>query len=306
MKDILQYCASKRVTQAEEDIRVKVTKPSAPLDISSWRISNARQQRLWDSTLPRRYWQQAHLIAHHLDIPGLIDALAVFVRECRNRRDNLSMLHSELDHQDPDLSWVSMYYISIHPSITCWKREAKNPKNVEELSRELVRCCPNWQGKFGSWRRDYVFVQEHERHSVGCRRGPSVMEGKMVGQLQLIITVADPERKNEQGNCVKYSGALIELLRFRNSGAINHRHGMVEVETWLRDDVLNPRGIGARRIYQMSTILRSAHLVPTGLHDGVHYINNYIDWDTYNTVYDPDFHDQGTRAAYKYAKQVKH
>ena len=71
------------------------------------------------------------------------------------------------------------------------------------------------------------------------------MEGKMVGQLQLIITVADPERKNEQGNCVKYSGALIKLLRFQNSGVINHRHGMVEVETWLRDDVWNPQGIGA-------------------------------------------------------------
>ena len=66
------------------------------------------------------------------------------------------------------------------------------------------------------------------------------MEGKMVGQLQLIITVADPKRKNEQGNCVKYLGALIKLLRFRNTGAINHRHGMVEVETWLRDDVRNP------------------------------------------------------------------
>ena len=48
------------------------------------------------------------------------------------------------------------------------------------------------------------------------------MEGKMVGQLQLIITVADPERKNEQGNCVKYLGALIELLQFQNSGVINH------------------------------------------------------------------------------------
>ena len=91
------------------------------------------------------------------------------------------------------------------------------------------------------------------------------MEGKMVGQLQLILTVVDSGRRDGSGNYVKYTGALVELLRFRNSGAVNHQHGMVEVENWPSSDVRSPRGIGARRIYQMSTILRSAHLILTGL-----------------------------------------
>ena len=132
------------------------------------------------------------------------------------------------------------------------------------------------------------------------------MEGKMVGQLQLIMTVVDPERRDTKGSFVRYTGALIELLRFWNSGAVNHQHGMVEVETWLQGNARNPRGIGARRIYQMSMILRSAHIVPTGLQDGVYYINNYIDWDTYNTIYDSDFFNQGTTAARIYAKRFKH
>ena len=69
------------------------------------------------------------------------------------------------------------------------------------------------------------------------------MEGKMVGQLQLIVTVVDPERKDESGNCLRYTGALIELLRFGNSGAVDHHHGMVEVETWHASDARNPYNI---------------------------------------------------------------
>ena len=50
------------------------------------------------------------------------------------------------------------------------------------------------------------------------------------------MTVVDSERRDVKGNCAKYTGALIKLLRFWNSGVVNHQHGMVEVETWPRDD----------------------------------------------------------------------
>jgi len=222
MRDVLNYRTSKRVTQAENDITVKVTKSSRPLDISGWRLSPRERCRLRDVGLSTKYWREAYLVALHLDIPDLIDALAVFVRECRTKGNNVSMTHSELDRRDSDPSWVSSYYISVHPSITCWKRKAKNPKDVEELSSELVCCSPNWQGKPSDWRRDCIFVQEHEKSSAGCQRGLSVMEGKMVGQLQLILTVVDSGRRDGSGNYVKYTGALVELLRFRNSGVVNH------------------------------------------------------------------------------------
>ena len=52
----------------------------------------------------------------------------------------------------------------------------------------------------------------------------------------------------------------------------------------------------------MSIILRSAYVVPIGLQDGTYYINNYIDWDIYNIIYDPDFFSQGMRAAYDYGR----
>ncbi len=305
MRDVLDYRASRSVTQAEKNDRAKVTKPSEPLNLSKWHLNSVELSNLQETGLLKRHWRETRVVALYLKVPDLVDALAVFVSECRKRIDCVSILDSELDRRDPDPSWVSSYHISIHPSITCWKRD-KNLVNTEELSSELVRCNPEWQGKLGNWRRDYVFVQKYEKSSSGRQQGPSVMEGKMVGQLQLIVTVVDPERKDESGNCLRYTGALIELLRFGNSGAVDHHHGMVEVETWHASDARNPRNIGARRFYQMSTILRSAHVVPTGLRDGTYYINNYIDWDTYNTIYDPDFFSQGMRAACDYGRQVRY
>ena len=87
-------------------------------------------------------------------------------------------------------------------------------------------------------------MQEHEKSSNSHQKG-SVMEGKMVGQLQLIVTVVDSERKNERDNCLRYTDALIELLQFQNSGAVDHCHGMVEVETWRASDARNSCNIDA-------------------------------------------------------------
>ena len=46
----------------------------------------------------------------------------------------------------------------------------------------------------------------------------------------------------------------------------------------------------------MSTILRSAHIIPTD-NTGIYYVNNYVDWDQYNTIFDPDFLTNGIRDA---------
>ena len=74
-------------------------------------------------------------------------------------------------------------------------------------------------------------MQKYEKSSSGHQQGPSVMKDKMVRQLQLIVTVVDSERKNESDNCLRYTGALIELLQFRNSDVIDHHHDMMKVKT---------------------------------------------------------------------------
>jgi hypothetical protein len=43
-------------------------------------------------------------------------------------------------------------------------------------------------------------------------------------------------------------------------------------------------------------------VIPSG-NDGTYYINNYVDWDQYNTIFDPEFLVNGIREADQIAKQ---
>ncbi len=50
----------------------------------------------------------------------------------------------------------------------------------------------------------------------------------------------------------------------------------------------NPRNLCAHQIIEILSILRSAHVVPRDQDKVVFYVNNYIDWDQFNQLYDPD------------------
>ena len=79
---------------------------------------------------------------------------------------------------------------------------------------------------------------------------------------------------------------------------------MVEVEDWPVVHSKNRRDIGHQCFFNMSTILRSAHIILTG-NVGVYYINNYVDWDQYNTIFDPEFLKHGIYDADKIARQYR-
>ena len=50
----------------------------------------------------------------------------------------------------------------------------------------------------------------------------------------------------------------------------------------------NPRNFGAYWIIEISSILRNAHMVPRDQDNFVFYLNNYIDWDQFNQLHNPD------------------
>ena len=125
-------------------------------------------------------------------------------------------------------------------------------------------------------------------------------------QLQLIVTIINSERKNKNNNYLKYINALIEFLQFENSDVIDHHHDMMKVKTWHANDARNSHNIDVWQFYQMFTILHNAHVISIELQNNTYYINNYIDWNTYNIIYDSDFFSQEMRAACDYKKQVKY
>ena len=79
---------------------------------------------------------------------------------------------------------------------------------------------------------------------------------------------------------------------------------MVEVEDWPQVRTQNPRNIGHRYFFDMSTILRNAHIISTGI-TGLYYVNNCVDWDHYNTIFDPEFLANGIRDADRIAMEYR-
>ena len=200
----------------------------------------------------------------------------MFVRESCNQIDNIQVTNASIDRREIDPSWVNEFAIALHPSIRCWHRKG-NDSDLEMLSKEYVYCKEGWQaGK--EWHRDYVWVQD-------AKADGSLLGGKRVGQLQAIVTVIDHQRHDTNGTVVQYTGALIDLLRFRHGGNVHSIHGMIEAGDWPQTTSQSPRNIGYCCFFDMSMILWSTHVIPSG-NDETYYINNYVDWDQLLDFYD--------------------
>ena len=111
---------------------------------------------------------------------------------------------------------------------------------------------------------------------------------KQIGKLLLIMTVADLERFTVKGKPITYTGPFVELYKWRNRGHVHEIYGMVELEKWHASTTENPRNLGAHCIIEVSSVLRSAHVVPRDQDKAMFYVNNYIDWDQFNQLYDAD------------------
>lgn len=246
-------------------------------------------------------WRTARHIAamDSLQQTEFIDALAVFVRESR-RIGSAMRIHPRCEgRREPDSSWIDDYYVGIHSSIICWVPDGKDGRNTERLTKQVVRCVSSWRGKANS-RRDFVWLQPHPDEESFQARLEERDRGLLreIGQLEIIITVADRDRVDDKGRPLKYTGALVQRLRWRNQRKVHPVHGMFEVERIPASQSRNARNLGPSRFYEIRQVVRSAHVIPAGGEKPYFYVNNFVDWDQYNTIYDEEFLLDGLRVAH--------
>jgi hypothetical protein len=299
MTNVLFHKKSRYTTQSGNDIEAQVSVPTRPQNLSQlgWEINHTNSNNICLRGFNVDFWRTAAEVAVRLEIKDFIDALAVFVRESRKRLDGVPITNASVVRRESDSSWVEGMLVALHPSIRCWRRKGSDSNDLELLTKEYVRCKQSWQ-KGKEWRRDYVWVQDIEADD------GSPLSGRKVGQVQAIVTVVDDSRRDSKGAPVQYTGVFINLLRLKNNGQVHSVHGMVEVEDWPQVRTQNPRNIGHRCFFDMSTILRSAHIIPTN-NTGIYYVNNYVDWDQYNTIFDPEFLTNGIRDADRIAMEYR-
>jgi hypothetical protein len=90
---------------------------------------------------------------------------------------------------------------------------------------------------------------------------------------------------------MQYTRAIIELFQLLNYGVPHPIHSIVEVKKW---PCLNSQVFKSSRFYLILFILQSVHIVPaTTSYPDLYYINNYINWDQFNTLYMDNFFKEG-------------
>ncbi|PGH13468.1 hypothetical protein GX50_09023 [[Emmonsia] crescens] len=309
MRDMMQHRKECINSQALIDARIEamVTRASSAINLVQYNFKPIKS-KLAQTKI--RFWK----LRDKLQLDSLQEALAVFIREMRIKHDDQHTPANRLDRLDPDSSWVGNLIVQIHASITCFKADGHEPAEEDRLKPEKVRCSPEWQGQKGDWRKDCVWVQENEE----LENSRNVTMGRRVGRLELILTIEDPERRlagvnNSGPKPVTYTGAFITVFRLRNpTGLPNEIHGMLEVEepTPGQTDAGRKRNLTNRRFYSLEHVIRSAHVIPKyhlqkQEQQPVYYINNYIDWDQYNTIYHPNFRSLARKQAATWERKLR-
>ena len=66
----------------------------------------------------------------------------------------------------------------------------------------------------------------------------------------------------------------------------------------------NPCNLDAYWIIEISSVLHSIYVIPRDQNKFMFYVNNYIDWNKFNQLYDPDWMKKGIRNANAIARKL--
>ncbi len=193
-----------------------------------------------------------------------------------------------MNQKEIDFFWINDYFVSVHASIECWRCKDKDSINSEKLTLKQIQCAFAWQKQMLNWRRDYIYVQEYAENDQENSDIVKALNDRLMRQLQIIITVHDLLHQDDNEKSVQYLRALIELLKLKNNKVLDTLHDMIEVEQWSKNTVKKSWYFECWWFYNMSTILWSAHLISIESKK-FFYVNSYIDWDTFNILYEENF-----------------
>ncbi|KAJ9624432.1 hypothetical protein H2203_005167 [Taxawa tesnikishii (nom. ined.)] len=261
----------------------------------------------------REKWRQVNEVQMLLGpTAGVVfrQALAVFVRESRSPEAGATQASIyDPDRLEEDDSWILPYWVQFHPSLRCRKATGKDPDDPDSTEHDIVRCAPNWQNINGNARHDWIWVQEYATvTSESCDDSANTIsqvafDGRLPARLQLIVTIEDRQRdKNGNMTTRRYTGALVDLYAPKNPhGRADAVHGMTVIKPMPLPPRRGLRRLGGRRIYPLTGIYHSIHVVSTSApwndKSGEMYINNTADWETYNFLWNADWEEEAARIA---------
>ena len=119
----------------------------------------------------------------------------------------------------------------------------------------------------------------------------------MIGKLLLTVTVANPKRLDRKRKPVMYTRAFVEIQNWRSRELVHETYGIVELEKYLILRAEKSLNLGGQQFYKISEVLQSAYVLLRDIEGNTFYLNNYIDWNQFNQLYNPEWQTKGTRSA---------
>ncbi len=227
------------------------------------------------------------------------------MRKCCNIVNKKVVSDRELNKKKKDSIWVRSYYVSIHESLQCWKRDEKDVNDLENLISDRVYCSLNWQKKKKVWRCNYVLIQKKLKEMTEIS---TLLNNWLSDQLRLILFIINSLHQDNKSNELRYNDVLVELLKSCNERTQHAVHEMIEIKHWFKDNIKNSRLLKASWFFHLHTILRSVHIVSANdissksNKNKFFYINNFSDWNSYNSIYKKNFLHKEIKAAKYYFK----
>ena len=205
---------------------------------------------------------------------------------------------TKINRRKKNFLWMKNFFVRMHVFVKCWVKHDQNKENTKKLKEETVRCSSTWRKKIKNWRRDHVWMRnefEDIRSNLVSNESTS-FEMKLSDQLQICVSIRDVKLMNAEKKDTLHYEALVKIFRLRSNESFDQIHEMFEVEHWLKSQVRNSRNLNHCRFYELFSITRSAHLISVtigreaeNIDFKIWYVNNYIDWESYNTYYDSEY-----------------
>ncbi len=130
-----------------------------------------------------------------------------------------------------------------------------------------------------------------------------MIRNRTIDQILCILTIRNSERRDNKNKSQNYNDVLLNIKNSRNKDMSNEISEMIELNDWKKKMFRNFRNLEINRFYIVTNVIRSVHVVFNDR--DFYYVNNYINWEIYNTMYDEIFLKSEIRRTMNYKKQKK-
>lgn len=120
--------------------------------------------------------------------------------------------------------------------------------------------------------------------------------------------MTDSLQQNHWDKFIQYTDVLIDLYKSLNQDHLHAVHNIIEMHKWSEHVFKSSQSIESWRFYILFTILWSVHVVLTFIEKAwtdkssvIYYINNFSDWDSYNSIYNENFLDKDIKIILYYS-----